>query len=410
MIGIPSPSGNNPVTIRQGTPLSDAFGRVRVSDPHTIFDSKHLHDKNPLLWDAVISGAGASSTHSTTDADITMVVTDDGEYVIRQTKRKFNYQSGKSQEILETGVIGDTTGTINRIGFFDGAVTGTFLPKNGIFLQSADNVASLNIIKNGDTENQEIALQSNWNLDRMDGTGPSGITIDFTKTQILLIDFEWLGVGTVAIGFVINKMIYYVHNFHHANLFETVYMSSPNLPVRYEIRSTGGSGQLKQLCCSVVSEGGLQPTGISYSIDRGISALNVDTNDDYYVGMAVRLKSTHLDSSIDITRITAITATNADMHWILLLNPTVSSPLTFGDLANSAIQYSVQDGFTVTGGHVIDSGYYTQESNQVNVSVTSAIKLGSTIAGVSDVVVLAFQRIINQNEDVLCAINIFEQI
>jgi hypothetical protein len=172
----------------------DAFGRLRVSEPFTLFDSKLLYDKQPLFWDEeLVSGSAITSTFDIDSAstDILSTVNTAGNFV-RQTFRRFNYQSGKSFLVFATGILTDTTvGTHTcRIGYFD--------DDNGLFFEYSIN--SLKVVIRSSTTGSAVnnkILQSAWNLDKMDGTGDSGIDIDITKTQIFVINFEWLGVGSV---------------------------------------------------------------------------------------------------------------------------------------------------------------------------------------------------------------------
>ena len=82
---------------------TDAFGRLRISEPFTIFDSKQLHNNQPLFWDdAETSGTGTSSAHSSARASTTISVsaTTAGKRV-RQSLQRFNYQPGKSQLVFQ---------------------------------------------------------------------------------------------------------------------------------------------------------------------------------------------------------------------------------------------------------------------------------------------------------------------
>lgn len=243
--------GNLKVSLQEygDTPAIDAFDRLRVSHPYTIFDSKQLWDDQPLFFDENLGGS-ATSTHSTVHARVQLAVTASAsDYAIRQTKQRFNYQPGKSTLILLTFLATQETGITKRIGFFDGT-GGTFMtPNDGIFFEVNDTTCSWNIAKNGSTT--ETATQANWNYDPMDGTGPSGVTLDLDAIQIAIIDFEYLGVGRVRTGFVIDGIIRYVHYFNHSNdsTFTTVYMSSPNQPIRYDIQSdTNRSGMTPAFC------------------------------------------------------------------------------------------------------------------------------------------------------------------
>ncbi len=209
----------------------DAFGRQRISTPEMIFNSKQIFDNQPLYWDDVQeTGSGTTSTHSSFTASTTLAVSaNTAGKRTRQTYMRFNYQPSKSQLIHITGVLkksGGGTGIITRMGYFD--------DDNGIFLQRSGSTVSivLRTSTSGSPSDSNLITQANWNLDKMDGSGISGVSLDFSKTQILIIDFEWLGVGCVRIGFVIDGLIFYCHQFNNANNLSSVYMSTPNLPLR----------------------------------------------------------------------------------------------------------------------------------------------------------------------------------
>ena len=226
------------VTAFEG-PISDAFGRLRTSTPQTIFDSKQINDNAPLSWDdAEVSGGGTGSTYNANQASTTITVGAEAGVRTRQTKMRFNYQPGKSQMICVTGILGvGASGITQRIGYGD--------DDNGLFFETIDGIFQVNRrTKTSGSAVNNRTIQSNFNIDTMDGTGPSRITIDLSKTQIFWIDFEWLSVGRVRFGFVIEGKLIYFHEFNHANDLIVAYMSTPNLPLRYEIENdgTGGGG------------------------------------------------------------------------------------------------------------------------------------------------------------------------
>jgi len=360
---------------------TDAFGRQRVSDPETIFDSKQLHDNSPLLFDdQQVSGGGTTSVHSSNTASTVMGVADStaGKRV-RQTFMWFNYQPGKSQLIFVTGTLqksGGGDGITRAFGYFD--------ESNGLFVR--DNEGVIQLVKRTNTSGTPVDIpvnQKDWNIDKMDGTGASGITLDFTKSQILIVDFEWLGVGRVRMGFVVNGGIFYTHEFNHANNLAGVYMSTPNLPIRYEIANdgTGDASTLEHICSSVISEGGQQSNGILRHIDSGVTGqLTAGTA---YALLGGRLKSTHLDVSIIVENISCIVANTSGgkAHWELRIGATVAGTFTYEDQANSAVQVAKGGASnTVTGGIEIDGGFFT-DSSSTSFTVPNALRLGSTIDG-----------------------------
>ena len=381
----------------------DAFARLRTSFPYTIFDSKQIYDKSPLFWDEVTSGVGATSTHSTTDAATTMAVANNNEYVIRQTKQRFNYQPGKSHLVIMTGVMSTSVNVIKRIGYFNSSTVAPYTSNiDGVYFENDGSEVSINTAKNGSIDK---ITQANWNVDKMDGNGPSRITIDWTKAQIFFIDFEWLGVGRVRFGLFVNGVPYYVHADNHANLVNSVYMSSPNHSVRYEIRSTGGSGTLMHICSTVQSEGGLDQNGLTFSAGHSNTTSLTTANDtNIYALVGIRLKSTHLNSTIIPKNVSIAISSASDFRWALLLNPTVAGTFTYTGITNSSVEFATGSGSpsanTVTDGTILEMGFVSTKSDYVNVDLDNAVRIGSTIAGVSDTLVLVASRITGTTETI----------
>ena len=400
------------------SPSVDAFARARVSEPFTIFDSKQLNDNQPLLWDTVGSGATSGSTWNQLSASTVMSVgAVNNTFVIRQTKMSFNYQPGKSQMFLMTGTMSTEANVMKRIGAMDSlnTIVAPYTPYNGIYFQNDGTNMSVNIVKNGVIS--ESVNQSAWNLDNLIGTGgtgnPSKITLDMSKSQIFLMDFEWLGVGRVRTGFVFNGIPTYVHQFTHANQSTGIYMGNPNLPVRYEIRSTGGAGSLEHICASVTSEGGFNPNGITKTVTRGNTGLGFN---NLVAGtivplISMRLKAGATNTTIIINNISMnfviAASTTLYVQWLLILNPTIagSDAASWTNLTNSAVQYDISRTTTNTlsNGTILDSGYgfvsFGNTGAGGNSSLSSEIiidtplRLGTTINGVLDQYVLAIQPI-----------------
>ena len=368
----------------------DAFGRLRVSNPITLFDSKQLFDNAPLFWDESLeTGAGITSAH---DSDLaastfTSTLNTAGKYT-RQTFMRFNYQPGKSHMILLTGVLsnsGGGTGVQRSIGYFD--------DDNGIYFQDDEDTIKVCLRTNttGTPTDTKIA-QSSWNVDPMDGTGPSGVTLDTSKTLIYAIDFEWLGVGRVRTGIVIAGVTHVVHEFLHSNLETDVYMSTPNLPIRYQMETTGASpaSTMKCICSSVISEGGVQDNGVlRYTSTEG-THIDCNVANTVYAISGIRLKSTHLGSVVKIVSLTMVNATSDDYEWLLILNPTVAVPNTWTNQTNSSIQTTVGSTTAtdnvVTGGVKMIGGMVKAGggTGSITIEISNALLLGAAIDGTVD--------------------------
>lgn len=386
------------------SPSVDAFARWRVSNPTTIFDSKQIFDAQPLLWDdQEVSGSGTSSSHSTAAARTRISVSNaTAGKRVRQTFMRFNYQPGKSQLILLTARMSSSVdaGIAAAVGQFD--------DDNGIFFKM-DGTTMKAVIRSsvtGSPVDTEVE-QSSFNLDTMDGNGASGVTLDPTKTQIIIIDYEWLGVGRVRMGFVVDGIPIYCHEFLHANVLDAVYMSTPNLPLRYEIENlgTGGAVSMDHICSCVMSEGGSQDLGVLRAAST--NGIHVDANaaDTIYAVLGIRLKSTHLGATVKQVQASMISETADDFEWLLLWNPTVAGTFTYVDETNSAVQ--VARGATtntVTGGTLLAGGYASVDQLSIQSQLANAIHLGSAIDGTPDELVFCV-RPLSSNADIQGSLN-----
>jgi hypothetical protein len=374
------------------SPSADAFGKLRVSTPTTLFDSKLIFDKNPVLWVEKLE-TGGTSTYSANRSSAALTVTSTvGSKVTRQTRRRFNYQPGKSQLVLSTFVLeAAVAGIRKRVGYFD--------QNNGLFLEQS-TTGVLNLVRrtyvSGAAVDNTVA-QSSWNLDPMDGTGASGINLDVTKSQILAIDFEWLGVGRVRMGFNVNGKIYYCHEFLNTNVLSSVYMTTPNLPVRHEIEnvSAGAGGSMEAICSSVQSEGGVQGLGVTRYVSRTASLGSVPTSFVSMVG--IRLKSANLDASVSPIAISVMCTTNQNSEWAVFLNPTIGGvdAASWANVTDSSIQFDTSRTVanTISGGTRLAGGYFPNNADNAQQFVAGILALGSDVDGVQDEIVLAVRTV-----------------
>lgn len=404
--GIPgSIASSSGLPIRSGDSGSiDAFARQRVSEPFTLFDSKQIWndpgiadnaENYPLFYDnQQTSGGGTTTTFNVNRASTILGVsaTTAGTRV-RQTKQRFNYQPGKSMLVILTGLSGNTpSGITKRYGYFD--------DNNGIYYQDLGGAWSIVIrsFASGAAVNNAIP-QASWNLDTMDGNGPSGVILDPTKVQILFFDLEWLGVGRVRCGFFVDGLPIYCHEFLHSNKITSVYMSTANLPVRMEISNdgTGAASSVEMICATVISEGGIQPNGISRWGDIGATGatdITAATPGTIYAICGIRLKQAYLSADVRIEKISVIenSGTNNPFLWKLHLNPILTSGLTYTDVANSAVQFGtgLAAGDIITGdGTVLAGGYQARTDATAAVAINTALRMGATIANVADRLVVS---------------------
>jgi hypothetical protein len=345
-------------TYIQAAPTAgDAFGRLRTSNPYTLFDSNHRYGDNGS-WNTL---TGVSGTYVfNNDAGLINLNVDatSGSKVYRETKRVFPYQPGKSLQVLNTFVMASgQTNRRQRVGFFSSG--------NGLFLEQSGEINPAFVLRSsvsGSTIDTAIT-QENWNVDPLNGTGPSALTLDITKAQILWSDFEWLGVGTVRAGFVINGELIHCHSFQHANIIDSTYMTTATLPLRYEIENVGtasSSGTLRQICSTVISEGGYELRGLGGAAGHAVNAkYDLTATGTFYPIASIRLKSTRPDAAVVLAGLSLVgTTNNATYNWRLIAGGTTTGGSWVDIGSGSAVEYNLTaTGFTQGVGRTLSQGY-----------------------------------------------------
>jgi hypothetical protein len=358
--------GNNIGPANPSGVAVDAFGRARISTPFTLFDSSHRFRDNGL-W-ATANTAGGTYSFSANEGLVNLnVSTVSGAEVVRETTKVFSYQPGKSLLNLNTFVMAPAkTGLRQRVGYY-GAQNGMYLELDGSTLSFVERTFTSGILQ------ETRVTKANWNLDRLDGTGPSGRTLDITKAQIMWMDVEWLGLGTVRMGFIIDGQIIHCHSFHHANIISTTYITTASLPLRYEITNTSatsGSSTLKQVCSSVISEGGYELRGSQQAIGIPITAARpLTTAGTFYPIVSLRLKTTALDAIVILTAISCIADTSSNFNWQVRSNTTTTAGTWVSAGTDSSVEYNIT-GTGTSGGRILASGYFTAtQSTSVSVDI-----------------------------------------
>ena len=391
-----SNNGAIPVSIN-GT-NTDAFGRIRVSQPYTLFDSQSRYAADNQ-FDTSTSGTG-STTYNANQSSVSMAVTGGGVgSVVRQTYRSFPYQPGKGLLVLATFVMdnGASANLNQKVGYFN--------TDNGVFFQRTGGVNSFVLRTNttGTPSDARAVAQSSWNGDKLDGTGASGYTLDLTHPQILWMDFEWLGVGSVRCGFIIDGQYVVCHTFNTANVYgTTVYMTTAILPVRYEITTTTAAvaATLAQICSSVVSEGGFEQTSIDHVARRTTVFTNIDTTATFFPIVSIRLASGRTGAVVLPNRVQFLPITNQNYEVALLKNPTLTGATWAATVpSDSNVEYDVAATAISATGTIAQTDYVTS-SGSAGVSETSAptgynwdLQLGTSLAGVSDIYTLAVRTV-----------------
>ena len=395
----------------------DAFGKLRVANPYTLLDIKFPSDttatpeykKNNML----ICTESNNATATFGSSKCIMTTSIDGGYYITQSRKYCIYQPGKSLLFLASGIIKDSSnsGTYTaRIGYFD--------DNNGLFFENSSG--SLNVVIRNNAADTSIA-QTNWNIDKFDGTGISGLTIDFEKAQLFVIDFEWLSVGRIRFGFYLFGRIYYCHQITNINSLTAPYMLTPNLPIRHEIRLTSGVVvTLTQICSSVISEGGYNPIGRPFSISNNISAISTSTSETPILALRGNLASAsssnnqYYHQQIVPSLISVFGTSNPDFIFRIRLYLAPSSPTvsTWTAVDNNSIsQYAIGGGniTNITNTNIlIDSGYANGKGSVVfqnlDAIFNNLTQITSDINNNSDVFLITAQTL-SSNANIYASIN-----
>jgi hypothetical protein len=349
--------------------VTDAFGRLRISQPVTLFDSSHRFSDNGLWSTSNTAGGTYAFVTNQSTIDLTVNTTSNTE-VIRETTKVFSYQPGKSLLVMNTFAMATPKANLRqRVGYF-GAYNGVYLENDG-----TTNYFVLRTYTSGSVVETKVA-QTDWNVDKFDGSGYSGqgsapehsSGLDVSKTNISWFDIEWLGVGDVRCGFVVDGKMIVAHVFHNDNRNTVPYMTTASLPLRYEIKNTGttaSSSTLKQICSTVISEGGYELYGSQQGVQTPITApVDLPTAGTYYPVISLRLKTSpdRLDAIVIMTALSILGISNAYYNWQVRSGATTSGGTWVSAGDNSAVEYKI-DGGTVTGGRVLASGF-TGATNQ----------------------------------------------
>jgi hypothetical protein len=379
---------------------SDAFGRLRVSNPYTLFDTNARYYDHQQFSNSILGIANVVYVENQSSFQLN-VGSSVNDSVIRESKKVFPYQPGKSQLTLLTFCMSTPkTNLRQRVGLF-GANDGVFFENDGTY--------NYMVIRSGSTGVEERVRQDVWNGDRLNGASgannPSGITLYPDRTQIYYADVEWLGVGNVRVGFIINGQYILCHTFQHANQTGNtkVYMTTATLPIRYEITNTGATAsasQMTQICSTIISEGGYNSFGTTQTAGTGTTQKRLATAGTYYPVVSIRLAPTRLDSIVFPRQIDVLSPSVNYYRWTLLQNATLTGATFAGTSPTGTVQYDLA-ATAISGGIEIQTGYASaRELTQLSATDFFQFQLGRTLAGVSDTVTLAIAATAN-NADVL---------
>jgi hypothetical protein len=458
--GITSRGSYNPLSITSSglanvnikDPL-DAFSRIRTSNPYTLFSSAMLTTQDNWNYDTLITGS-ATGTYNQGYPHFIMSTTGTGR-IVRQQHGYTIYQPGKSLFLLMTGTIINSAAPntcSGRIGYFDNSSDKTAATDNsptgdGFFFQAVGNgttsptmsiiYRTSNRISGAIVQTDTSIPQASWNMDPLNGTGSSGLTVNFTNRQIFFIEMEWLGTGDVVLGVFNDRTPIHCHQFKFTNgqyapngpggvpYPQLAYSTRGSLPIRYELESTGGSSTMYQVCSSSISEGGFEPYGKTYSVSSNIKTLAVVGTEYQVISLRLNSTNTYPMRPRTILRINSINLTCTSSGNILykvyyFKNPS-PSPVSGGTWVNgstntSGIKYSSAEfNASLTGTGIpssttydvkcIFSGIFSTSTNTTYISFREPIIISSDISGLTDMLLLTCNSVATTNETVYANIS-----
>lgn len=361
--------------------------RLRTSSFSTWFFSTNQFDLGLDVWDQTTAN-GATITHDPTQSAVTMRTTSTiGSKAVRQTRQVMPYIPGRPAEFSvahrwEVPV----AGVRKRIGIFD--------ENNGIYFEDGGNQNYYCVIRSKVSGSivETRVQRADWNAERFDGLGPSGITADPNAIQLLVIEYEWYGAGAVHFNFVMNGVKHRIHSFYHANISHDVYMSTPFLPIRFEIENVSATapGAMVIASTSYGLEGTSIRTGLPLVQQIPLPGLTLGTAQTFYPAFSLRLKSTALSGIAILEKLNFFTTDNTTLAYRIIINPT----LTGGTWVDHELPYSlmqVNTGATaVTGGTIYYRGLVPTNGTDIILDLGNAFQLArNTMGTVSDVVTFA---------------------
>jgi hypothetical protein len=413
----PTAQGIDSFYINVSDPYHDAFGKLRTTTPYTLIDNKFPFAAagtatpeylNNSMEDCNFTvGSGVTAVYGSSQCIMTITNGSSPSSYTSQSRKYATYQPGKSLLFLSSGLILDashnSTNYTARIGYFD--------DDNGVFFEQ--NQTNIAVVLRNLTSNNTRIIQTDWNIDKFNGTGISGVNLNFTKNQLFVIDFEWLSAGRIRFGFYLFGRIFYCHQITNVNSLTAPYMVTPNLPIRYQLTVNDSNTTVKliQICSSVLSEGGYNPIGKPFSISNGIVPVSVPPTETAL--LAIRGNSAagsptnnrYYHQNIVPTLLNVFSTANNDIFYVIRLylapnTPTVTT-WTAVDASNSVVEYAL-GGTNVTAINpttsiIVDSGYAAGRGGSVISALTSiysnVLQITSNVSNVSDVILISAQKV-----------------
>jgi len=382
-------------TIGYGEPVAlvgtqtDAFGKVRISDSKAYISIAQVCDELDYIVDTELSGGG-SATYDKSRSSTILAVSGADSFAIKQTYEHAIYIPGNSMIVdMSISQFENETNCVKRVGSFSSAYNTPFSGGfDGLFFESSNDGYSFNVYNSGTLV--EKVEQADWNVDRLDGTGLTRLSMSFDKNQILAYDFQWLGIGRVRWGFVVNGNFIQAHdsNFSNNENHTGVYMRTANKPLRWECRQEGvGTGSFEMICASFRTEGTDAASTKDISVNSGTTEMTLATGGTKYLVYAIRAKEGEEEAAIDGTKLSFFSSTNDNFLWEVIVNPVFTGSLSWNPVDYTHCEYAIGNGsITLSGGTKVSSGYFAGKVDVETELSQYAARFGTAIDGTRDII------------------------
>jgi hypothetical protein len=401
-----NPFGKPVVTVDDDTVQHTATNRRKVSNYEITKFNTFQYTKDPLIWDEEITGTASSSLDLYETMVLMTVGSTIGDKVVRQTKRILPYVPGRENEICMNFILeAQTSGIRQRLGMFDETA--------GLFLEDDGANYSVVVRKNtaGGVVETRIA-RANWNGDKLDGTGGSGITLDLSRIQTIVFEYNWFS-GHAEIKFIIGNYAHSIHQFEFNNAIEAVYINSPFLPIRWEIENTGGTAGSHVLAVgsyATLSEAGTVPLGVKNTVITPLTGINCSSANTFYPILSIRLRSSRIKGTVLPLSFQVAALDNAPIFYKVLLNPTLTGATTWNTYADTHIEFNADATAVAEGDYTITAGYISPngQGGMLTLNTESSFQLGRLNMGVDSEVITIVAASTSANKDVFASLTWIE--
>ena len=401
-----NPFGNSVVTVDDDTVQHTATNRRKVSNYEITEFNTFQYTKDPLIWDEEITGT-ASSTLNTYEATLVMSVgTTTGDRIERQTKRVLPYIPGRENEvIMHFKLNAQQTGIVKRLGILD--------ETSGIYLE--DDGTTYNVVLRkttaGGTAETRIA-RANWNGDKLDGTGGSGLTLDFTKFQSMVIEYNWF-TGHAELKFIIGNYSHPIHQFEFNNSEDAVITNTPFLPIKWDIHNTTGAAGTHTMEISsyaTLSEAGQVPLGVKNTVTTPLAGITCTDAETFYPILSIRLRTDRIKGIVLPQNFQVAALDNSPLFYKVLLNPTLTGATTWNTYADTHIEYNTDATAVTEGDYIVDAGYIDPNGQGAKLPLdsVSAFQLGRENMGTTSEIITIAAATGSANKDVYASIGWIE--